>query len=131
MSTAVANADLVRELYRSFADRNFAALDELIGEDAIWHVPGRNPLAGTHRGRLAILSYYAALAQRAGASFRVEVIDVLASERRAVAIARSSGQRGSKRYDGIFCLLVAIERGQIAEAWLMPADAFALDDFLT
>jgi uncharacterized protein len=131
MSTAVANADLVRELYRAFADRDFSSLDELIAEDAVWHVPGRNPLAGTHRGRLAILSYFAGLGKRAGESFRIQVIDVLASERRAVAIARSSGQRGAKVYDGMFCLLVAIEAGQIREAWLMPADAFALDDFLT
>jgi hypothetical protein len=131
MPTAVANADLVRGLYRAFAERDLAALDELIAEHAVWHVPGSNPLAGDHRGRAAIVAYFAALSQRTGGTFRAEVIDVLASETRAVAIARSTGQREGKSHDGLYCLLVAVERDQIAEAWLMPADAFALDAFLS
>jgi ketosteroid isomerase-like protein len=131
MPTAVANADLVRGLYRAFTERDLAALEELIAEDAVWHVPGTNPLAGHHRGRLAIAKYFAALGHRTGGTFRVDVIDVLASESRAVAIARATGQRDGRSYDGLYCLLVSIERGVISEAWVMPADAFALDGFLT
>src|SRR6266545_3474190 len=130
MSTAVGNGDLVRGLYRAFSERDRAALDELIAEEAIWHVPGRNPLAGEHRGRLAVLAYFDALVQRTGGTFRAELTDVLASDTRAVAIARSSGKRDGKQYDGLNCLLLTIERDQIAEAWLMPADPFALDAFL-
>lgn len=130
MSTAVGNADLVRGLYRAFTDRDVAALDELLAENAVWHVPGTNPLAGHHRGRLAIVKYFTALGQRTGGTFRAQIIDVLASETRAVAIARSTGEREGRRYDGLYCLLVAIERDVITEAWIMPADAFALDAFL-
>ncbi len=130
MSTAVGNADLVRGLFRAFADRDLAALDELLAEHAVWHVPGTNPLAGHHRGRLAIVKYFTALTQRTGGTCRAEISDVLASENRVVAIARSTGEREGRRYDGLYCLLVAIERDLIGEAWLMPADAFALDAFL-
>ena len=130
MPTAVTNADLVRGLYRAFADRDLAALDDLIAEDAVWHVPGTNPLAGEHRGRLAVLAYFTGLVQRTGGTFRLEIVDVLASEQRVVAIALASGTREGKQYSGMSCLLIAIERDQIAEAWLMPADAFALDEFL-
>ena len=130
MPTAVANGDLVRGLYRAFAERDAAALEEIIAERAVWHVPGRHPLAGEHQGRHAVLAYFAALAQRTGGSFHVDVIDVLASETRAVAIARAAGERPGKAYDGLYCLLVAIEGHQIAEAWVMPADTHALDEFL-
>jgi len=130
MATAVANADLVRGVFRAFADGDLAALDELLAEEAVWHVPGTNPLAGVHRGRLAIVKYFAELGVRTGGTFRATLIDVLSSETRAVAIARSTGQRDGKRYEGLYCLLVEFVRDQIAEAWLMPADPFALDRFL-
>jgi uncharacterized protein len=131
MATAVANADLVRGLFRAFADRDLASLDELLAEQAIWHVPGRSPLAGVHRGRAAVVAYFAALGQRTGGTFRAELIDVLASDVRVVAIARATGQRDDKKYDGLYCLLVTIDGFQIAEAWLMPADPYSFDALLS
>jgi hypothetical protein len=131
MATAVANADLVRELYRAFAERDTAALEEIIAENAVWHVPGRSRLAGEHRGRAAVLAYFNGLLQRTAGTFRAEIIDVFATEMRAVAWARATGQRGpGMSYDGLFCLVVAIDDYQLVEGWLMHADTYAFDEFL-
>jgi uncharacterized protein len=132
MPTAVANSDLVRELYRAFAESDSEALEEIIAEDAVWHVPGRSRLAGTHRGRPAVLAYFAGLDQRTGRTFRFDVIDVLASEMRAVALSRTSGRRPPDlAYEGLHCLVVSIEGGQIVEGWVMPADTYEFDEFLS
>ncbi|HWM87443.1 MAG TPA: nuclear transport factor 2 family protein [Kofleriaceae bacterium] len=132
MPTAVANADLVRGLYRAFTDRDIPALEEIIAENAVWHVPGRSRLAGDHRGRPAVLAYFAGLAQRTEGTFSAEIIDVLATESRAVALARATGHRQPNvHYDGLYCLVVSFERDQICEAWLMPADLYSLDEFLS
>jgi ketosteroid isomerase-like protein len=132
MANAVSNGDLVRGLYRAFAERDQEALEEIIAEDAVWHVPGRSRLAGTQRGRPAVLAYFAGLSQRTGGTFRAEVIDVLATETRAVALARATGRRvPDLTYEGLYCLVVSIDGGQITEAWLMPANLYALDEFLS
>ena len=128
--SAAAHADLVRRLYRAFGAHDAAALDALLADDVVWHVPGQSPLAGDHRGRTAVLAYLAALGQRTGGSFRAEVIDVLASDTRAVALARATGDRGGAHYQGIYALVLAIGGGQVREAWLMPEDLYALDGFL-
>ncbi len=131
MPTAVANGDLVRELYRAFADRDTQALEEIIAENAVWHVPGRSRLAGEHTGRAAVLAYFTGLSQRTGGTFRAEIIDVFATETRAVAWARATGERGpGMSYDGLFCLVVSIDGDQICEGWVMHADTYAFDEFL-
>ena len=131
MPTAVANGDLVRGLFRAFTERDTPALEEIIAENAVWHVPGRSRLAGEHRGRAAVLAYFTGLSQRTGGTFKVEIIDVFATETRAVAWARATGQRGpGMSYDGLYCLVVSIEGYQIVEGWLMPADLYAFDEFL-
>jgi len=132
MPTAVANADLVRGLYRAFAERDTEALEDIIADNAVWHVPGRSRLAGEHRGRPAVLAYFAGLTQRTGGTFRAELIDVLASETRAVALARATSRRAPDRsYEGLHCLVLLIDRDQIAEAWVLPADTYVFDEFLS
>lgn len=128
--SAAAHAELVRRLYGAFGARDASALEALLADGVVWHVPGRNPLAGHHRGRGAVLAYLAALGQRTGGTFRAELIDVLASDSRAVALARATGQRGDTCYDGIYALVLDIGEGQVCEAWLMPEDLYALDAFL-
>lgn len=37
-----------REMY---ASGDLAAVEELLAEDVVWHVPGTSPIAGDYRGR--------------------------------------------------------------------------------
>ena len=41
---------VVRRLYAAVAAGDLAAVAECFDEDAVWHLPGTNPLSGTHRG---------------------------------------------------------------------------------
>jgi ketosteroid isomerase-like protein len=45
------NAERIRRAFDAFAQGDMATMTELIAEDTIWHIPGRGPLSGDHRGR--------------------------------------------------------------------------------
>ncbi len=57
------NAALVRRGYEAFNRGDAATLTEIIAQDAVWHVAGRNRLSGPKRGRDAILAYFGELGQ--------------------------------------------------------------------
>jgi uncharacterized protein len=62
--------------------------------DSVWHAPGRNPLAGDHRGVDAILGYFARTIELTGGTFRTELHDVVANDEHAVSlfVARASAR---------------------------------------
>jgi ketosteroid isomerase-like protein len=53
------NEELVRRAFDTFASGDVETLRGLMDQDSVWHAPGRNPLAGDHRGVEAILGYFA------------------------------------------------------------------------
>jgi ketosteroid isomerase-like protein len=50
-----------REMY---AGGDLAAVEELVAEDVVWHVPGTSPIAGDYRGREAVTGYWRERASR-------------------------------------------------------------------
>jgi uncharacterized protein len=45
------NEQLLREEYRARADRDDRSLADVFADDIVWHVPGKNAIAGEYRGR--------------------------------------------------------------------------------
>ena len=54
MNEAEKNAETVRRGYEAFNAADMKTLTELFDENAVWHSPGRGPLAGDHQGREAV-----------------------------------------------------------------------------
>ena len=123
-----ANALLVRRLYEAFHSRDMETLASLIAEDAVWHVPGSTLISGEHRGRPAIFEYFRTTGELTGGSFQAELIDALASDTQAVAVATATGGRAGNAYDGSY-LLMRIEEGRIADVRLFNDDPDAFDSF--
>src|SRR6266516_1571593 len=67
-----------------------------IAEDAVWYVPGSTPISGEHRGHAAIFAYVQKLVELSGGTFRAELVDILASDMHAVALASATGTRGDQ-----------------------------------
>lgn len=49
--------DVIRRLYAAYAANDIGTIDALMAEDAVIHVPGRQPLSGDHRGKQAVWAY--------------------------------------------------------------------------
>ncbi len=126
------NAARVRALFAAFERADLATIQAMIPEQAVWHFPGRSgQLAGTHRGRDAILRLLMRVPQLTGGTFRLEFEDVLANDAQAVALFRGRGTRAGRTLDNPTCLRMRIADGRVVEVWEFVWDLFAVDEFWT
>jgi ketosteroid isomerase-like protein len=95
----------------------------------VWHAPGRNPLAGDHRGVEAILGYFARTMELTGGTFRSELHDVVANDEHVVSLFVGRGQREGKSLEARNVLVSHVRNGKLAETWLYPGDQYAADEF--
>ena len=125
------NEELVRRGFDAFAKGDVDTLRELFDQDAVWHVPGRSPLSGDHRGMDAILGNFAKTAELTGGTFRIDLHDVVANAEHAVGIYVSRGEREGRILEDRNVLVTHIRNGKIAEAWLLNDDQYAADEFFS
>jgi uncharacterized protein len=92
-------------------------------------VPGDGVMAGTFRGREAIFRFLARLPSETDGTYGSRLIDVLASETRAAALYRASGERRGMRLDLDQVLLFRIEDGLVQEVLALPSDPAAFERF--
>ena len=123
------NAEPIRRAFDAFARGDMGAMRSLVAEDTLWHIPGRGPLAGDHRGRDAVFEMFGRLVQASEGTFNQQLLDVLSSEQRVVALTHATARRGDRNYDSQDAWLFQLRDGQIAEAWWRPWDLYAADEF--
>lgn len=130
MSTASAeNASVVRTIFAAFARKEGLALRGVFARDAVWFVPGASGVAGTYRGREAIFRFLARLPKETNGTYGSQLIDVLASDERAAALYRATGERRGQRLDLLQVLLFRLEGGVVVEVLALPSDPVAFDAF--
>ena len=66
-----------------------------------------------------------------GGTFRAEVHDVVANDEHAVAIYVTRGEREGRTLESRDVLVSHIRNGKLAEAWLLSADLYAVDEFFS
>jgi ketosteroid isomerase-like protein len=123
------NEDLVRRGYAAFGTGDMATLGELFADDIVWHVGGRSPITGDYTGKAQVFGFFAALAERAGGTFRIDIHDVLANDEHAVALVKVTGEREEKTLDDNGVQVFHVRDGQVTETWFHPHDEYAADDF--
>jgi uncharacterized protein len=126
---AGSNAEIVRRIFDAFARKQGLALRHVFAEDAVWTVPGNGVMAGAYRGREAILRFLARLPKETDGTYGSELIDVLASDERAAALYRASGERRGLRLDLDQVLLFRIDGGLVREVLALPSDPAAFEAF--
>ncbi len=121
------NTALVRRMFAAFANADLPGIQAAIPDDAVWHFPGRNgKLAGSHRGRDAILGFFMSVAGLTDGTFHLALEDVVADDRYAVALFRGHGTRNGKTLDNPTCLKMRIVDGKIVEVRNTPSTSIPL-----
>ena len=116
-------------MFDAFARKQGFALRDLFAADAVWTVPGDGAMAGVYRGREQIFRFLARLPKETGGTYTSRLLDVLASDERAAAVYRTSGERHGRRLDLDQVLLFRLEDGLVREVLALPSDPAAFDDF--
>jgi len=123
------NDALARRIFDAFARKQGFALRGLFADDAVWTVPGRGTMAGVFRGRDEIFRFLARLPKETGGTYSSRLIDVLASDDRAAALYRASGERRGRRLDLDQVLLFTIRDGLVTDVVALPSDPDAFEEF--
>jgi uncharacterized protein len=124
------NAAVVRRLYAAFAARDFPTLRGLFAEDAVWHIPGRSPIAGDYQGPASIIQdFLQRVVSESGGTLQATPIDLLANDHHVVGLQHSTGQRQGKTLDITVCQVFRVQDGRIAEVTTHYSDLYALDAF--
>jgi uncharacterized protein len=108
-----------REMY---AGGDLAAVEELLAEDVVWHVPGTSPIAGDYRGREAVTGYFRLRRELAGGAIRVAKGGEAHHEEALVQLADGRAPLGGREVGWRTAGVYRVADGRIAEAWLVPLD---------
>ncbi|MEV3992757.1 nuclear transport factor 2 family protein [Streptomyces sp. NPDC049837] len=122
------NIELIRRFWAGYATGDLDGLrDSVLAPEAVWHVPGNHPLAGSHRGAEGITTYLEGLAT---GDFIADVWYAGADESHVVEVHHCVSHRGDGTdIDMDWVLVFRIEDGRIAEIRHFPADQSAVDEF--
>jgi ketosteroid isomerase-like protein len=117
----------LQDLYRSW---DVDGLRQILSEDVVFNLPGRNPFSGVYRGPDAVLELWSRQREQMnGRSFHVAFIDVLVSEKHVVAITSGEGRSGTGTVATRGCDIFTVADGRITEFWPLFADMEAFDRF--
>lgn len=123
-----ANERLLRDEYEARARRDDAALEVLLSDDVVWHVPGRSAVAGVYRGKIEVMDYIRRRRSLADDTFNITVHDVLANDRHGFVIASGRVVRGGREVEWRAHGLYRFEAGKIAECRVLPEDQDRFDE---
>jgi ketosteroid isomerase-like protein len=120
----------VRRFYEAFAAKDWETARGCFTEDAVWHLPGRSPIAGDHRGWDAIMrDFFAKVAALSGGTFRAELVDVLVGSHRVAAFQHATAERAGRKLDVTACQVMSFRDGLIADVRGHYSDQYQLDEF--
>ncbi len=123
------NEALVRQIFDAFARKQGFALRDVFAEDATWTVPGTGTMSGTFRGREEIFRFLGRLPKETNGTYSSSLIDVLASDERAAAVYRATGERNGRRLELDQVLLFTLRDGLVHEVLALPTDPAAFAAF--
>ena len=123
------NAAIVREGFDRFVQGDVAGLVGLFADDAVWHVPGTNPMSGDYRGRDEIVAFLRRTAELTGGTYRVELLWVVADDEHTVAVYRARGERDGRALDIEQALLIDLRDGLWTDIRAQPLDQAGFDAF--
>lgn len=94
------------------------------------HLPGRGSLAGTHRGRVAVIDAIKLLLARTdGLPVEVEVLDRLVSAHGVALVLREEATRGAERLELRRVNLYRVTDGKIRAIGIFEANQYEVDEF--
>jgi len=110
-----ANIELVQRVYGAYMQGDRDAVRAAFDPGIRWHNSGYDPTAGTLDGPDAVLAYL--MGENHMEDYRLEVIDMLASDERVAVVARTSGRIGDQALVNQFIQLLHLRGGRVVEVW--------------
>jgi uncharacterized protein len=133
MHTNTSPVELIAELHRRqgemYAGGSLDPVIELLAEDVIWHVPGRSPIAGDHRGVGQVIDYFEKRRRLADATMRMRPGEAIFEGDAVAQFVEGSAMRNGEAvtWQTVGVYRVDVEHRWIREVWLVPLDSELFD----
>lgn len=118
-----------KRAYGAFAAGDLDTIAGMLHPDITWTVGGRSALAGTYRGTVSVLGYFAALFDRSGGTFKADLVDCgdLSSDTVAARVHITAQLPGGP-LDTTMIQVFREQDGRAIEVHGYVEDAYAIDD---
>jgi len=116
------NEDLIRRTYAAFAAGDLETVGMSLADDVVWHSLGQSRFSRDYTGRDDLFGLFGTLFEETSGTFRIELHDVLANDKRAVALTTNRGERLGRTLSYEEAAVFRVSNGKIAEAWLFVDD---------
>lgn len=114
MTQTMTNADVVRRGYQAFNEADIDTINRLWRDDVTWTTPGESTVAGTARGKGAVLAQYGRYGGETNGTFQAQLHNVFeAEDGRVVGLHRNVGERAGKQLDTMCCIVFEVEDGMV------------------
>ncbi len=123
------NEELLRNGYDDFIKGGVGAVIDLFADDCVWHVGGRNPLAGDYKGKYGVSEFFQKLMEITEGSFELEYDDVMVSDQGGTVLCRERARRAGRNYETNTVQVWRIRDGKVTEWRRYPDDTYADDEF--
>ena len=122
------NIDTIRRFYAAGQADDDTERASFFAPDAIWHVPGDNPVSGPYHGVAAITEEMAAR-MRSLDEWYIEPRHIMGNVDLVMAVGHLAGRRGDLTINTHAGHVFRFDdQGRIAEAWGFTEDQARLDD---
>ena len=123
------NIALARRAWDASSRGDADALRDTMNADIVWHATARGtPWAGTHKGRDAVVDFLARVGE-VSEVFHASLVDVLASDERALLLFHVSLRRCGRVAELDYLLLGRVRDGRFSEMWTTPLDPTTIESF--
>lgn len=123
------NVNLLRRFYSAVNEGDHKTLDEILDDSYVHHFPGRNTLAGEHRGKSKFFALFKERLERTGGKAQLQLLDVAASDGHGFALLSARYERDGKKLQMLYVNVVKIHEAKLVELRAFPVDQYANDDF--
>ena len=111
------NATAYRRAAEAFRAGDLEAIEELIDEDVVWHIPGTNRWAGDRRGREAVAAFLAGLV---GTGFWLREHDVFGNDENVCALSVVGVRWADLEVETRVVSVFHFREGRQLERWFFP-----------
>ncbi len=121
------NRTTIEEIYRAFAEGDAPKVLDLCDPKITFQISGKSKLAGKYDRTTFATELMAKLQEISGGKYKLEVHDVLASDRHAVALASVKFDQNGKTVEYRTAQIWRIENGKPVAWYEYPRDLYQYD----
>jgi ketosteroid isomerase-like protein len=126
-----ANVELLQKLYADFAKGDLPSVLAVCADKMTFQVPGKSPLAGKYDKTTFATQFVTKLMEFSGGSLKIEIHDILGSERHAVVLCSDHLMRRGQPVEYRTAHVWRFEEGKPVAWYEYPRDLYQYDSIWT